>query len=198
MCPCLCWEAASAHTYMFYHSVKLPVNLLALQTILLPFYIINWCVNHNDESLITSFCTMPWALSILIENNQTKTKHWFNTVICPISPWWRHQMEIFSALLAICAGQWRGALMFTLICTRINGWVNNREAGVLRRYRAHYDVIVRSLPYFVEVLYHSFSPITVGWHLLLTKHTLPITPLWTALHMKEYWFLGNVLPVIKA
>ena len=39
-------------------------------------------------------------------------------------------------------GQWRGALMFTLICVRINGWVNNREAGDLRRYRAHYDVIV--------------------------------------------------------
>ena len=39
-------------------------------------------------------------------------------------------------------GQWRGALMFTLMCARINGWVNNREAGDLRRYRAHYDVIV--------------------------------------------------------
>ena len=37
-------------------------------------------------------------------------------------------------------GQWRGALMFSLICVRINGWVNNREAGDLRRYRAHYDV----------------------------------------------------------
>ena len=30
-------------------------------------------------------------------------------------------------------GQWRGALMFTLICAWINGWVNNR---------AHHDVIV--------------------------------------------------------
>ena len=39
-------------------------------------------------------------------------------------------------------GQWRGALMFTLICARMNGWVNNREAGDLRRYRVHYDVIV--------------------------------------------------------
>ena len=28
-------------------------------------------------------------------------------------------------------GQWRGALMFSLICARINGWVNNREAGDL-------------------------------------------------------------------
>ena len=38
--------------------------------------------------------------------------------------------------------QWRGALMFTLICARINAWVNNREDGDLRRYRRHYDVIV--------------------------------------------------------
>ena len=69
-------------------------------------------------------------------------------------PWWRHQMETFSALLAICAGnspapvnfphkgQWRGALMFALICVWINAWVNNRKAGDLRRYCAHYDVIV--------------------------------------------------------
>ena len=38
--------------------------------------------------------------------------------------------------------QWRGALMFSLICVWINGWVNNREAGDLRRHQAHYDVIV--------------------------------------------------------
>ena len=42
-------------------------------------------------------------------------------------------------------GQWRGALMFSLICVWINGWVNNREAGDLRRYRAHYDVAVIGL-----------------------------------------------------
>ena len=39
-------------------------------------------------------------------------------------------------------GQWRGALMFSLICVWIIGWVNNHGAGDLRRYRAHYDVIV--------------------------------------------------------
>ena len=38
--------------------------------------------------------------------------------------------------------QWRGALMFSLICAWINGSVNNREAGDLRRQCAHYDVIV--------------------------------------------------------
>ena len=68
--------------------------------------------------------------------------------------WWRRQMETFSALLALCAGnspvpvnsphkgQWRGALMFSLICVRINDWVNNREAGDVRRHRGHYDVSV--------------------------------------------------------
>ena len=39
-------------------------------------------------------------------------------------------------------GQWRGALMFCLICAWINGWVNNREAGDLRLHRAHHDVTV--------------------------------------------------------
>ena len=39
-------------------------------------------------------------------------------------------------------GQRRRALMFSLICAWINGWVNNREAGDLIRHHAHYDVIV--------------------------------------------------------
>ena len=38
-------------------------------------------------------------------------------------------------------GQRRGAFI-SLTCARINGWVNNREAGDLRRNGAHYDVIV--------------------------------------------------------
>ena len=63
-------------------------------------------------------------------------------------------MKTFSALLAFCAGNspvscefphkghWRGALTFSLICVWINGWVNNRDAGDLRCYRAHDDVTV--------------------------------------------------------
>ena len=38
-------------------------------------------------------------------------------------------------------GQWRGALMFSLIYAQINDWVNHREAGDLRRHHAHYDFI---------------------------------------------------------
>ena len=91
--------------------------------------------------------------------------------------WWRHQMETFSALLALGAGnssvqvnsphkgQWRGALMFSLICVRINDWENNREAGDLRRHRGHYDVNVMLPLYTVDscfsVAKHMFHNIWV-------------------------------------
>ena len=42
--------------------------------------------------------------------------------------------------------QWHGVLMFSLIWAWLNGWVNNREAGDLRRHRAHYDVTLMHLP----------------------------------------------------
>ena len=45
-------------------------------------------------------------------------------------------------------GQWRGALMFSLICAWINGSVNNDEAGDLRRHCAHCDVSVMDCQWF--------------------------------------------------
>ena len=76
-------------------------------------------------------------------------------------------METFSALLAICAGnspvpgefphkgQWRGALIFSLLCVWINGWVKNCEAGDLGRYRAHYDVTV------IVCIFHGMCNLTM-------------------------------------
>ena len=48
-------------------------------------------------------------------------------------------------------GQWRGALMFSLIYAWINDWVNNHEAGDLRRQHGHYDVIVMNEVIFAQV-----------------------------------------------
>ena len=56
-------------------------------------------------------------------------------------------------------GQWRGALMFSLICVWINDWVNNPEAGDFRRYRAHYDVTVMTCTLWISV---SISPSTAN------------------------------------
>ena len=46
--------------------------------------------------------------------------------------------------------------MFSLICVWINDWVNNRQAGDLRRYRAHYDVIVLAWICY-QTSYHQIS-----------------------------------------
>ena len=70
------------------------------------------------------------------------------------SPWWRHQMETFSMLLALCAGnspvtgefppQRLVRWSFDIFGAWINGWVNNRKAGDFRRHRSHYDVTLMS------------------------------------------------------
>ena len=69
-----------------------------------------------------------------------------------VVPWRRHQLETFNALLAIGSGnslvtgefptQRPVTRSFSLICARINGWVNNCEAGDLRHHRTHYEVNV--------------------------------------------------------
>ena len=69
-------------------------------------------------------------------------------------------METFSALLDFCAGNspvpgefpsqrpmTRGFDGFFFMCAWINGWVNNGDAGDLRRYRAHHIVTVMDRVY---------------------------------------------------
>ena len=73
--------------------------------------------------------------------------------------------------------QWRGALIFSLICVWINGWVNNREAGDLRSYRAHYDVIVMFMPGGRG-----------GSRRRLSKHT-DLTPLFSYNHYNYIFYL---------
>ena len=94
-------------------------------------------------------------------------KYWYKLVYNKYNDkklaWWRHQMETFSTLLVLCVGNSpvTGVFPTQRPVTRgfdafFNGWVNNREAGDLRRHRAHYDVIVMarvapsvSITYFI-------------------------------------------------
>ena len=91
-------------------------------------------------------------------------------------------METFSALLALHEGnspvnsphkgQWCRALMFSLIYAWINGWVNNRQDGDLKRHRAHYNVTVMELCCF---RWQAFTWATDGQelqhHVATTDHT---------------------------
>ena len=96
----------------------------------------------------------------------------------PTESWWRHQMETFSTLLAICAGnspvtnEFPAQRPMTLrfdVCfdlPRINVWVNNREAGDLRCYHTHYDVIVMMILsiQLINMLMFSFKIMLLQWH----------------------------------
>ena len=60
-------------------------------------------------------------------------------------PWWRHQMETFLRYWPFVEGIHRSPLDSLTKASdgaRTNGWANNRDAGDLRRHRAHYDVTV--------------------------------------------------------
>ena len=97
----------------------------------------------------------PKSLLLLISNNFADQKS-LSKIYYDIS-WWRHQIEKKiprywpfvqgihrSPMNSSHKGQWRGALVFPVICAWINGWVNNRKAGDLRRHCGHYDVVVMS------------------------------------------------------
>ena len=98
-----------------------------------------------------------------------------------VQAWWRHRMETFSALLALCVrgnspvtGEFpsQRPVTRTLICAWIDDWVNNRDAGDLRRHRAHYDVIVMicSLPRPYSCMAHRIP--TTGLAYIITIRTM--------------------------
>ena len=90
---------------------------------------------------MTNVCQIPKWISAL-----------WGARYCPM-PWWSHQIETFSALLALCAGNSPLTGEFpsqspvtrsfdvSLICA-LDTRVNNREDSDLKRHRAHYDVIL--------------------------------------------------------
>ena len=89
------------------------------------------------RALQLGFATRLYLLlhPINIHDDVIKCKHF----LC----YWPFVREIHrSPVNSPHQGQWRGALMFSLSCVWINGWVNNCEAGELRRNRFHYDVSV--------------------------------------------------------
>ena len=51
-------------------------------------------------------------------------------------------------------GQWRGALMCSLICGWIKSWANTREASELRHHDAHCDVTVMYVSIYTMTSWH--------------------------------------------
>ena len=87
-------------------------------------------------------------------------------------------------------GQWRGALMFSLICIWIKGWVNNREAGDLRRCHAHFDVIVMAIKFVILCLnnhkmYHLIN--SSKFQVLECQTSLITNKAWLMIFDQTWW-----------
>ena len=111
-------------------------------------------ISHTVEFAFASVCTLRvsfFGLRLEVPYRYTRSVLW-----------WRHQMKLFSALLAFSAGnsplnsphkgQWLGALILSLIFAWTSGLVDNRDAGDLRRHGALYDVTVIILNFKILVM----------------------------------------------
>ena len=118
--------------------------------------VIGMAYNHIQKhfplvafSIGTNKCLEEFCIFFLNSANEVGRKY-----ISDVDSFWRHQMETFSALLAICVGNSPviGEFPARRPVTRIfdvffdlgliNSWVNSGKAGDLRRHLAHYDVTV--------------------------------------------------------
>ena len=107
----------------------------------------------KEWSVVTEVKSFLWYGNFMIANGECHPGDhcWHDDVIK-----WKHFPRYWPFVRGIHRspvnsphkGQWRGALMFSLIFIRINGWVNNDEAGDLRRHLAHYDVTLMGLASF--------------------------------------------------
>ena len=93
-----------------------------LTLLLLSYFIINYC--YHDDVIKWNHFLRNWPFMRGIHRSPVNSPH---------------------------KGQWRRALMFSLICVWMYDWVNNREAGDLRRYRANYDVIIMIAVMFMSM-----------------------------------------------
>ena len=94
--------------------------------------------------------------NLLIHNKTRQYKAWATFMGCTLREWhddvikWKHFLRYWPFARGIywspvnCPhkGQWCGALMFSLICAWINGWVNKWDPDDLRCHHAHYDITV--------------------------------------------------------
>ena len=117
-------------------------------------------MNLHQTKSFSHNCSWTYHLLIMQMINVFSNSFHFlhSATMCLLLPWWFHMMTSSNRnfpshwpfvrgihLLPVNSphnGQWREALVFSLIHAWTNGWVNNHAAGDLRRHCAHYDVTV--------------------------------------------------------
>ena len=127
------------HTTQTHVSWPMPFQLTHFSMMILRMHVL-YCMiillGLGHEAIICALCMTKFLSNIILFHDDViKWKHFPRN--------WPFVRGIHrSPVNSPHKGQRHGALMFSLICVWINDWVNNGEAGDLRRHRGHYDVIV--------------------------------------------------------
>ena len=155
-----------SHYHLGHHRVQIGPRREQVESYLMTQQVYTQSLNEGQTGALTHGRSLTIPLSLIFLDGENWWCHGehlyleFDTVNASslLSPWWRHEMETFSALLAIFVGNSPVTGEFTaqrpvtvsfdvLFDLRsINSWINNREAGDLRRHRPHYDVAVMTMP----------------------------------------------------
>ena len=95
--------------------------------------------------------------------------------------------------------QWRGALVFSLICALTNGWVNNwdRDTGDLRRHRAYYDVTVTFVCVYTCSSSYRLSAVLLITSVCVASYRCPSScaPVWMLAYCPFSWLMETRLSV---
>ena len=125
-------------------------------------------INQLSDSTLTNFSP---ALCVQVTSHSGGVSCWVTGSHDDVIKWkhfpcnWPFVRGIhWSPVNSPHKGQWCKALMFSFICIWINDWVNNREAGDLRRYHVHFDVLV--MPWW-SVKLHAKSSFS-NWNILIS------------------------------
>ena len=125
------------------------------------WYIGDWPMMENHKRRCPGPLLMTWDNSVSI-----RISNYVHSFLCDVIHddviKWKHFQRYWPFVQGIHRwpvnsphkGQRRGALMFSLICAWIHAWVNNSEAGDVRRHCAHYDVTVMTNQW------HSFNGVS--------------------------------------
>ena len=99
-----------------------------------------WCWYHMESFLHNN---VTWGFPFQKHDDCIKWKHFRH--------YWPFVWGIHRSLVNTPhKAQWCGALVFSLICTWINGWENNGEAYDLTCHCAHYDVTVMGMFHLLQ------------------------------------------------
>ena len=128
--------------------------------------------------------------------------------VCRGHLYW-HGLTLISAWIGnpmpgkVWDGQWRGALMFSLICAWPNDWVSNRDAGDLRRAGCATDVLhsTKSINLlYIAIILPMFSSLKVtfyraNWNKNLLYQKWPTKTIFSSFHAeyKDIFLLCQIL-----